>query len=152
MTKIEEIKKLIEETFSDIKVEYIFDDKNTFCQGFFKHPNGVFVFSIKKDSKCINIKRSIEEFISQKLFQNGFPECLICYEEITTQAGYCSVCSFIYCYECFLKIFNENRGLVICPKCRYTIDKREEFNKAEQRFLNSINPSLLVANMLCYPQ
>ena len=64
-------------------------------------PNGVFCFSIRKDSKWINIKRNIEEFISLKIIEDGFPECLICYEEITSEVGYCNVCRFIYCFECF---------------------------------------------------
>ena len=73
MTKFEEIKKHIEETFPDIEIEYSFDDKNKFYRGSFNHSNGVFLFSIQKDSKWIDIKRNIEKFISPKLLQDGFP-------------------------------------------------------------------------------
>ena len=51
----------------------------------------------------------------------------------------------------FLKIYDENRGLFICPQCRYKIDKREEYNALELNFLNSIHTSLFIANMLCHP-
>ena len=39
LTKFEEIKKHIKETFPDIKIEYSFDDKNKLHQGSFEHPN-----------------------------------------------------------------------------------------------------------------
>ena len=99
LTTFEEIKNNIEETFPDLKTEYIFNNK--FWKGSFIHPNGAFLFSILEDSKWVDIKRNIEDFISNRLLQNTFPECLICYEKITSGAAYCRKCSFIFCFDCF---------------------------------------------------
>ena len=53
-----------------------------------------------------------------------YAECLICYNLITVQEICCRICSFIQCIDCFEKILRENRGIHICPKCRYTFDRR----------------------------
>ena len=60
LTKFEEIKKHIEETFPDIEIEYSFDDKNKFCQGSFVHPNGVFFFSSKKTANGLILKEILK--------------------------------------------------------------------------------------------
>ena len=108
MTKFEEVKKNIEETFPDLEIEYSYDVKNKWHEASFEQPNGVFIFSINEESKWIDIKRTIENFIH--LPEDALPECLICYEKIKTEVGFCEVCAFIYCGKCYLKIYNENRG------------------------------------------
>ena len=79
MTNFEKIEKNIEETFPDLEIEYTFNPKKKWYEASFEQPNGVFIFSISKDSEWINIKRIIDRFIN--LPEDGLPECLIYYEK-----------------------------------------------------------------------
>ena len=94
ITNFEKIKKNIEENFPDLKIKYSFN--NEFWKGSFIHTNGAFLFSIFKDSKWDDIKRNIEDYIYNRLFQNTFPDCLICYEKITTGSAYCRKCRYLF--------------------------------------------------------
>ena len=115
MKKVDEIKNLIDKTFPNIKPQYKFNNKHKYYEVFFHHPNGDCILSINEDSKWIEIKRNIKKIISSELTKNGFPECLICYEEITSKVGYCNVCTFIYCQDCFLKNIDTKSRFTYLP-------------------------------------
>ena len=129
LKELDEIKDLIDKNFPDIKTKYNFNDEKKCYEPFFEHNNGFCVITFKEDSRWSDIKRNIEKIISPHLLENGKPECLVCYEKIETIVGYCNVCSFTFCRECFLRILIENQGVHICPQCRYTIDERDKYNR-----------------------
>ena len=130
ITNFEKIKKNIEETFPDIKTNYSYNPISKYYEVTFTDLNtpSIIKLSILEDSKWIDIKKNIEKRVSFYKENHGLPECLICYEKITTTVGYCNVCSLIFCRDCFLKILiNNNNRVFICPQCRYTIDRRHEY-------------------------
>ena len=60
---------------------------------------------------------------------NDFPDCLICYVKITTHVKYCRTCTFITCNDCFVKLLIQGKGVYVCPQCKHTVDKRNNFFK-----------------------
>ena len=73
-------------------------------------------------------KKKIEKVIKSSQLDD-FPHCLICYEKITTQVAYCRMCTFISCRDYFVKLLKRGKGVYVCPQCKYTIDKRNNFFK-----------------------
>ena len=127
LSNLKELKKDIKETFPDIKPKYSFNPftKNHEVSFIDLNSPSLITLSILEDSTWIDIKKNIEKRIAFYKENYGLPECLICYEKITSVVGYCRMCTLIYCYDCFMKILIANSGIHICPQCRYTIDNRD---------------------------
>ena len=110
---IEEIKKNIKETFSDmesISITKLYEvhliDMNT---------SAIFIISILKDSTWLDIKKDIEKRIELNKERNDLPECLVCYEK-TAYVCYCKRCTFMCCNDCIFKSLKTNGGIYICPQ------------------------------------
>lgn len=83
--------------------------------------------SILIDGRCINTKKIIEEKIECPMsFDHSV--CSICYEQIMSEEIFCRICKFIQCVNCFYKILRQNKGIHICPQCRYTFDRRRKLS------------------------
>ena len=83
-------------------IEVCFPDKNA-------------ILTILKDSTWTEIKRHIDF----KLSPNPPKECLICLNKIIQNVS-CTKCSCYTCIDCYINNFKTNKGLIICPFCRFT--------------------------------
>ena len=122
--RFEIIKKLIDKTFPDNVEEYHYIPYSKDFLIMIKCLDGnCVVESFEIDSNWEHLKKYIERKIKYPM-SSDYSVRLICYELITIQEILCRICRFIQCKDCFYNILRQNRGIHICPKCRYTFDRR----------------------------
>lgn len=73
------------------------------------------IMSVYPPLTWVNIKRNIDA-----IFNNIEKECMICNNEMFKSIR-CNKCAQRYCGNCYLDIFKTNRGIIICPYCRYEV-------------------------------
>lgn len=71
-----------------------------------------------------DLKRRIDKVMVMTNHEEN--ACHICEDfesKINNSQITCPKCANMYCMYCYLDMFKKNRGLVICPYCRYTCGK-----------------------------
>ena len=92
--KIDEIKNLIDETFPDIEPDYNFKHLTKHYDVKFKANNGYYhTIAIDKDSTWDEIKKYIERIIKTPKL-DVTTECLICYDNKSSELIFCENCFF----------------------------------------------------------
>ena len=86
--------------------------------------------TISPDDKWDGIKDRIETALNNK---RG--TCKVCDEEIKVNAT-CNSCQGNYCMECYINIFRENKGMIVCPYCNYTFGIKTPNNMIEACITN----------------
>ena len=72
--------------------------------------------AIVPDRSWSDTKRYINSVLAGSYSRN----CVICSENSKITVGCCK-CSKRTCSDCYINIFKTNRGLSICPFCRYVV-------------------------------
>jgi uncharacterized paraquat-inducible protein A len=79
------------------------------------------IMSITDCNTWDEIKRHIDAKISNEKSN----ECSICFtDKIKKRRVSCAKCANNWCVYCYIEIFRENNGLIVCPFCRYTYGNR----------------------------
>ena len=65
----------------------------------------------------------IKRIIDSKIKQTNDKDCLICCSLIKNKSVSCNKCSIRFCLKCYADIFKANKGLIVCPFCRYTFGR-----------------------------
>lgn len=78
----------------------------------------------------------IKRIIDSKIKQTNNEDCLICFSSIKNRSISCNKCSNRWCIKCYADIFKANKGLVVCPFCRYTIGTIMNSFQVEIRYNN----------------
>lgn len=71
--------------------------------------------------KWEDLKRRIDKVMQMTIHEEQ--ECQICEDfggKVNNSQITCPKCANTYCMYCYLDMFRKNRGLIICPYCRYT--------------------------------
>ena len=77
-------------------------------------------FTIKKNDKWVEVKKRIDAILDKNKIKNI---CEICEKPmgiVGNKRVNCNQCCNQCCYSCYIEIFKTNKGLSICPFCRYT--------------------------------
>ncbi len=105
---------IIESTYPELLGEVSFDKDTNLCELMINNEHRLI---IRPDSTWEDIDRSIKKFITIKKTKNK--DCPICYIK-TDQYIQCGKCSGIYCFDCCIKMYRSNMGVIKCPFCRDT--------------------------------
>lgn len=118
-TDNQNIKELINKSKEYLQGKNIKFEKNKNTNIIELHfPDKKAILSILEHNTWNELKRSIDK----KIRNTKEEECPICYtDEIKNKSVSCNKCSNSYCVKCYVNIFISNKGLVICPFCKYTI-------------------------------
>lgn len=81
---------------------------------------------ILPDNDWSELKRHIDSKIME--LKNPSKECDICMDTITKTVS-CNKCANRYCTECYIKLFESGKGIIICPFCRSKVGFKH--NKTE---------------------
>lgn len=109
------IKNLILKDYVNDKFEFIRDLETLYIEIII---NGNSKITLLPDSTLKQIKRHIDKkLIVQRDGISG--DCIICCEPIQQNVT-CSNCSNNYCGECYINLFENGRGVITCPHCRYS--------------------------------
>jgi len=90
---------------------------------FIRHPNTLCVEVVINNNSKIsllpdNTWDEVKRHINKKII--GFTgDCIICYTKMENAVS-CPRCSTDYCCDCYIKIFQEGKGIITCPHCRYS--------------------------------
>lgn len=63
--------------------------------------------------------KTIKKIIDNRLYHNKKEECAICCNEMIRKVD-CNGCTNTFCANCYIDIFKQNKGLIVCPFCRFT--------------------------------
>ena len=76
------------------------------------------IMTVLKNNTWDEIKRHID----LKMKKIDIHDCSICFtdEGMKKRVVSCPKCSNYWCINCYIDIFKTNKGLIICPFCRYT--------------------------------
>lgn len=77
-----------------------------------------YTITILEDNKCCDIEKHINKKINK-----CDDECEICFNKIINNF-ICPKCINNYCYDCYIDLFKRNKGVIICPFCRYKSGKK----------------------------
>jgi hypothetical protein len=80
------------------------------------------LISVLHDSTWEEIKKNIEK-VQTKDYKNN--NCNIC-ENIIRRNVRCTKCACNMCSNCYINIFKINKGIIICPFCRFTYGQKME--------------------------
>jgi hypothetical protein len=86
-------------------LEIIFENKNA-------------IMTILESDTWEQNKRYIDHIMSNEKSE----VCFICStNKIQKKRISCNKCAGDYCIDCYISIFRTNKGIIICPFCRYSI-------------------------------
>ncbi len=63
--------------------------------------------------------KKIKKLIDNRLYHNKKEECAICCNQMIKKVD-CNGCTNTFCGHCYIDIFKQNKGLIVCPFCRFT--------------------------------
>lgn len=120
--KIEIIEKLINniypnDTFMFEKMLSIYDEKIKYFTKIMI--NDICSITILPNNTWKEIKRNIDTKL-KNMNENNKIECMICLDTECKSVS-CNKCSNFYCVLCYVEIFKKNKGIIVCPYCRYSI-------------------------------
>lgn len=80
---------------------------------------------------------SIKTKIDALLLKQNVIECQICFNN-SKNFVMCDTCNKEYCFNCHIDIMKTNKGIVICPFCRYTSGIKMS-NKNIKKYIDNFN-------------
>lgn len=97
------------------------------------------IMTVSDDDTWEQIKRHINKKISNQIDH----ECSICMtsETIKIRKVSCAKCASDWCIDCYINIFRINKGIIICPYCRFSYGNEFPDNMIEigiQQILSTI--------------
>lgn len=63
--------------------------------------------------------KEAKRILDKKMNSDDKNECEICYTQMIENKVSCPKCANYYCGECYINIYRENKGIIICPFCRW---------------------------------
>jgi uncharacterized Zn finger protein (UPF0148 family) len=118
--------KYIKNRFPKENIKFSIDEYTDTVQVKFIKKNIYLSFSKEKKIK------EIVKYINSILYKELEDECAICFtEEIRHGRIFCTQCNGDVCILCYIKIFRRNKGIIICPFCRYTYGNPFHANRIE---------------------
>lgn len=76
------------------------------------------IMSVQKNMSWTDIKRKLD-ILSDPRHTSEL--CTICCDGYTATG--CNKCSFRYCLECYIRLFESGQGIIKCPNCRDSIGR-----------------------------
>lgn len=112
---------LIYKQYKDCKVKIIDTDMKSYLNNLFlvklynSKNNTTYTISIIRNTTWKKIKKLIDN----RLYHNKTEECAICCNEMIRKVD-CNGCTNTFCANCYIDIYKQNKGLIVCPFCRFT--------------------------------
>lgn len=113
--RCEIIKNLLLKEYKNIRFKFV---RNVGTLEMVVVINDIYTITLLSNNTWNEIKRNID----QKISENKDEICYICSEKMIKPVS-CNKCSKSYCCMCYINLFKNNRGIITCPNCRYSIGK-----------------------------
>jgi len=113
--KIDNIINFIKSKYPNIKFKLIKNDYTNIEEIIFIDYKAN--MSILETTELSSIELRINSIINKK--NSDLEECMICCNEMITNVS-CNKCANNYCVECYIKIYENGRGIITCPFCRFS--------------------------------
>ena len=86
------------------------------------------VITIPRNNSWDNIKRYIDSKLSVKFSE----ECSICFSKQINSRVLCLRCKGEGCMYCYIAIYRNNKGIIVCPFCRFRYGNRVQKHLIEK--------------------
>jgi hypothetical protein len=127
------IKSLVNKTYKNYNIKFIKNIETNLIE------INIFDFKITilQNDKWNKIKKHIEHKL------NGFSgECSICLNKIIKNVS-CNNCLNNWCGDCYINLFKNGKGIIICPYCRFSFGENIQDDNIINLCIDDIRKKLI---------